>query len=119
MQKIKRGDTVQIIAGNDIGLRGEVKEVKRSWLMNRFRQRVKRSPSEDRVVVAGINVAKKHQRPTGQTRQAGIIDVEIPVHVSNVMLVCPSCDEPTRVGARFDEDGRKHRYCKRCEVNID
>jgi len=118
MQKIKTGDMVQVIAGNDIGLRGEVKEVIKEWTIDRKKQRVGRNKNADHVVVASINMIKKHQRATSQTRQAGIIDLEAPIHLSNVMLVCPSCDEPVRVGFRVEDD-RKRRYCKRCDANID
>jgi len=118
MQKIKREDIVQVIAGNDKGLRGEVSEYVRGWRVSRLRQR-ERDPSRDRVVVSGVRVVKKHQRPISQTRtQTGIIEFEAPIHVSNVMLVCPSCDEPVRVGFEIDEDGRKHRVCKRCGESI-
>ncbi len=119
MQKIKQNDIVQVIAGNDVGLRGEVNEYIRGWKANRLHQR-KRDHNRDRVVVSGVRVVKKHQRPISQMRtQTGIIEFEAPIHVSNVMLVCPSCDEPVRVSFEFDEDGRKHRMCKRCGEAID
>ncbi|MBN1217689.1 MAG: 50S ribosomal protein L24 [Anaerolineae bacterium] len=119
MQRIKKGDTVQVISGNEIGARGEVEKVLRGWQVSSDRQRVSRDPNKDRLVVRGVNVRKKHQRPTGQTRtQTGIIDVEVPIHISNVMLVCPSCDEAARVGFKLEED-KKVRFCKRCGANID
>lgn len=119
MQRIKKGDTVQVIAGNDIGFRGEVNEYIRGWKVNRLNQR-QRDIARDRVVVGGVNVVKKHQRPISQTRtQTGIIEFEAPIHVSNVMLVCPSCDEPVRVRFEIDEDGKKRRVCKRCGNSID
>ncbi|MBN1994944.1 MAG: 50S ribosomal protein L24 [Anaerolineae bacterium] len=118
MQKIKKGDTVQVISGNEIGARGEVEKVLRAWQVNQ-RQRVGRNPNGDRLVIRGVNTRKKHQRPTGQTRtQTGIIEVELPLHISNVMLVCPSCDEAVRVGFKVEE-GKKARFCKRCGATID
>ena len=104
--KIRKGDTVEVISGRriDKGKRGEV---------------IKVLPDEGRIVVQGVNIRKKHQRPISQTRtQTGIIDMELPIHVSNVMVVCPNCDEAARLGFRF-EDEKKVRYCKRCDANID
>jgi large subunit ribosomal protein L24 len=119
MQRIKTGDMVQVIAGNDMGVRGEVSEYVRGWRVTRQRQRV-RDFNRDRVVVSGVNMVKKHQRPVSQTRtQTGIIEFEAPIHASNVMLVCSSCDEPVRVRYEIDEDGRKRRVCKRCGGTID
>lgn len=113
--KIKKGDTVVVIAGRgrkgkvhgndpDTGtpLRGEVIRV---------------LPQEQRVVVHGVNLVRKAQRPrpTGgrSQAQAGIIEFEAPIHISNVMLICPHCGEPTRVGQRRDETGHVVRVCKR------
>ncbi len=105
MNRIKTGDTVEVISGDDRGVRGEVKRV---------------MPDKNRVVVAGVNMVKKHQRPMRAGRrevQPGIIEFEAPIHGSNVMLVCPNCNEPSRVG--FDEvDGRKVRVCKKCSETI-
>jgi large subunit ribosomal protein L24 len=105
--KIKKGDTVEVISGNDRELRGTVQ-----WVL----------PRDNRVVISGINIVKKHQRPVraGRTQvQPGIIEFEAPVHISNVMLVCPKCDERTRVGFSRQEDGRKVRVCKECSEPID
>jgi large subunit ribosomal protein L24 len=119
MKKIKKGDTIQVISGNEIGARGEVDRVITGWKINRHKQRVARDPNSDKIVVKGVNVRKKHQRPISQYRtQTGIIDMELPIHVSNVMLVCPSCNEAVRVGFRFDND-KKKRFCKRCDALID
>lgn len=104
--RIKRDDTVEIIAGNDKGARGRV---------------LRALPKERRVVVETVNIRKKHQRPTQAGRgqvQAGIIQFEAPIHVSNVMLVCPQCDEATRIGIRREE-GRAIRVCKKCGKDID
>ena len=119
MQRIKNEDMVQVVAGNDKGVRGEVSEYIKGWRVNRRNQRI-RDFNRDRVVVSGINVVKKHQKPISQTRtQTGIIELEAPIHISNVMLICPSCDEPVRVRFELDDDGRKQRVCKRCEEPID
>lgn len=119
MQRIKKGDTVQVISGNDIGTRGEVENVLLVWHVGPKKVRTTRNPNGDRVVVRGVNVRKKHQKPTGQTKtQTGIIDVEAPIHISNVMLVCPDCDEAVRTGFRFEEE-KKVRFCKRCDATID
>jgi large subunit ribosomal protein L24 len=107
MAKIKRGDTVLVISGNDRGLSGVVQRV---------------LPGAERVVIAGINTVKKHQRPMRAGRaqvQPGIIEFEAPIHISNVMLVCPQCDQPTRVGFSRQEDGRKVRMCKHCGEVVD
>lgn len=119
MQRIKKGDTVQVITGNEIGARGEVEKVLVDWYVDRDNRRVRRNPDGDKLVVRGVNIRKKHQRPISQTRtQTGIIEREAPVHISNVMLVCPSCDEASRVGFRAEGD-KKVRVCKRCGTPID
>ena len=104
MANIRRDDTVMVIAGKDRGKSGKVNRVIRE---------------KDRVVVAGINIATKHVKNRPGIRQAGIIHVEAPLHISNVMLMCPHCAKPTRVGHRFQEDGTKVRVCKRCDGVID
>lgn len=108
MQRVKKGDTVEIIAGKDKGLRGEVVRV---------------ITKENRVVVNGINIVKRHQKarpaPGGQQIPAQIIEFEAPLDLSNVMVVCDSCDEMTRVGYRTSDDGIKTRYCKKCDSNIE
>lgn len=104
--RIKKGDTVEVISGRDEGMRGEVIRV---------------LPKEDRLVVQGVNLRKKHQRQVqagGRTMNPGIIQFEAPVHVSNVMLVCPKCDKPTRVGVSR-ETGKAQRVCKNCQAIID
>lgn len=106
--KIRKGDTVEVISGRleDKGKRGEV---------------IKVLPDEDRVVVQGINVHKKHQRQIeakGRNIRPGIVEFEGSIHISNVMLVCPKCGKPTRVGLQRQED-RSVRVCKQCEAVID
>ncbi len=102
--KIKRGDKVVIITGKDRGKRGEVRKV---------------LPKFDRVVVEGLNLVKKHQRARSQGQQSQIIEREAPVHISNVMLVDPSTDEPTRVTFRAREDGTLVRVGKRSGEDIE
>lgn len=107
--KIKKGDTVEVISGRfeDRGKRGEV---------------IKVLPDEGRVVVQGVNMRKKHQRQVEtQGRRAlspGIIEFEGPIHISNVMLVCPKCNEATRIGVQR-QDGESVRVCKKCQALID
>ena len=102
--KIRKNDTVLVIAGKDKGKKGKV----------RFAY-----PKEERVLVDGINLVKRHTRARGTVRQAGIIEREEPIHVSNVMLLCSKCNRPTRIGFRFLKDGRKVRVCRSCGEVID
>ena len=98
--KIHKGDTVEVISGDDLGARGTVHRL---------------LPREGRVVISGVNLIKRHTRPTGQVKtQAGIIEREAPIDVSKVALVCKSCDRWTRVGYEIMDDGSKVRVCKRC-----
>jgi large subunit ribosomal protein L24 len=128
MERIKRGDTVEVISGKDAAaarregrtVRGTVNRVVRGYKIDRNHRKVGRDPENDRVVVQGVNLIVKHQRRTGDVRtQFGRIEMEAPIHISNVMLVCPNCKEATRVGFRLLEDGSKSRYCKRCDELID
>src|SRR5688500_8653744 len=103
---IKREDNVLVISGNDKGARGRVLRV---------------MPKDDQIVIESVNIRKKHQKPMQAGRsqvQAGIVQFEAPVNLSNVMLVCPQCDKPTRVGHRR-EDGHMIRVCKSCGKDID
>jgi large subunit ribosomal protein L24 len=103
--KIKKGDLVEVIAGNNKGERGEVKSIIRK--KDKFGNY---DPNRVYVIVSGVNMIKKHQRRTGDVRtQVGIIEREGPIHISNVMLVAPSAGKPTRVQIR-DEGGEKVRY---------
>ena len=100
--RIRQGDMVEIISGDDRGLRGAVQ-----LLVSRG----------TRVIISGANIVKKHQRPVQAGRgqvQPGLIELEAPVHISNVMLVCSKCDRPSRVGFVRNEDGRAERVCKKC-----
>lgn len=102
--KIRKDDTVVIITGKDRGKRGKVRRA---------------LPREDKVIVEGLNMIKRHSRARRAVRQAGIIELEAPVHVSNVMLICDKCGNPTRVSFRFLDDGRKVRTCNSCQEVID
>jgi large subunit ribosomal protein L24 len=101
--KVRKGDRVRVLSGKDAGSEGEVMFA---------------LPEEDRVIVEGVNIAKKHQKPTQATMQGGIIDKDMPIHVSNVAVVCPSCSAATRVGYRIDGDGEKFRVCKKCGADL-
>ena len=102
--RIRRDDTVVIITGKDRGKKGKVRRA---------------FPDEDRVVVEGLNMIKRHSRARRATRQAGIIELEAPIHVSDVMLVCNKCGNPTRINFRFLDDGKKVRICNSCREVID
>lgn len=115
---IKKGDTVEVVAGNHKGQRGEVQRIVRGSFKY-GRAKGEHDADHDRVVVAGVNIIKKHQRRTGQVRtQTGIIEREAPLHHSNVMVVCPKCNEPSRVSVDR-ASGKKVRVCKNCGGNID
>jgi len=101
---VRRNDTVEVIAGKDRGKRGKVLRVDRK---------------RGRVVVSGVNMVHKHQKPTQKIMQGGIIEQENPVAVSTVMLVCPHCKQRTRVGHKVLEDGRRVRRCVRCGEAIE
>jgi large subunit ribosomal protein L24 len=106
MNRIKKGDTVEVITGDDLGARGEVLRI----LLK-----------ENRVVISGVNMVIKHQssQRAGRSQvQGGRVQMEAPVHLSNVMVVCPGCSEASRIG--FGEvDGRKVRICRKCGEAID
>jgi large subunit ribosomal protein L24 len=101
--KIRKGDRVRVLTGKDRGKEGNV---------------MRALPREGKVIVDGVNVARKSQRPTRATQQGGIIDKDMPIQVSNVALVCPSCGKPTRVGYTIDASGQKVRVCKKCGGEI-
>lgn len=115
---IKAGDTVEVIRGEQRGERGQVQRVLRGRQSTRHAHQF--DPNRDRIVVAGVNLVTKHQRRTGNIRtQTGRIEREAPIHISNVMLVCPECNKATRVGHEFATDGSKARVCKKCGATID
>ena len=102
--KIRKNDTVLVIAGKDKGKKGKIRSA---------------YPRKEEVLVDGINMIKRHSKTGGQARQAGIIEMEAPLPISNVMLICNKCNKPTRVGFRFLSDGKKARICRSCHEVID
>lgn len=107
--KIRKGDTVVVVRGkpSNKGKAGKVLKV---------------IPEKGRVVVEGVNLVRKHLKEIPNVREGGIVEVEAPLHISNVMLLCPNCNKPTRVGFKVVEEKgtlRKYRYCKKCGENID
>ena len=101
---IRKNDTVLVIIGKDKGKKGKV----------RFAY-----PKDEQVLVEGVNLIKRHTRAIRQVRQAGIIEREAPIHISNVMLLCNSCNHPACIGFRRLQDGRKVRVCRSCGEVID
>lgn len=101
--KLRKGDRVRVLTGKDRGKEGQISRA---------------IPATGKVIVDGVNVAKKHQRAVKATMQAGIIDREMPMPVANVALVCPSCGRGVRVGFRLDDQGGKFRVCRRCGVDL-
>ena len=102
--RLKKDDKVKVIAGKDSGKIGKILKIHRK---------------KERVLVENINIVKRHQRPTAANRQGGIIESEAPVHWSNVMLMCNKCMKPVRISMKRLEDGKKVRFCNKCEELID
>ena len=100
--KIKKGDTVKIITGKDKGTEGKIE---------------KAYPRQDRVLIMNVNIFKKHVKKSEQQPQGGIVEVPRPLAVSKVMLVCPNCKKPSRIGIKI-VDGKGVRFCKKCKKNI-
>jgi large subunit ribosomal protein L24 len=104
MNKLKKNDNVVVIAGKDKGKTGPVREMR---------------PKDGRAIVTGVNMIKKHQKATSAQTPAGIIDREAPIQISNLMVICKSCGKSTRVGIHFRPDGKKSRFCKKCNEDFD
>ena len=100
--KIKKGDTVQVLSGNDKGKTGEVLEV---------------IPKTSRVIVKGVNIRKKHTKPRKQGEEGGIIPSEFPIHSSKVAIVCPKCGKAVKIGYKVEKD-EKVRVCKKCGATL-
>jgi large subunit ribosomal protein L24 len=100
--KIKKGDTVLIISGKDKGRKGKVLEA---------------LPRQNKIVVEGVNIVKKHRRPKSEKEKGQVVEIAKPIDFSNVKLVCPKCGQPTRVGYRLTEKG-KYRICKKCQQEL-
>ena len=96
---IKRDDTVVILSGKDKGKKGKVLET---------------SPKEQKVIVEGVNMVTKHVKPRRAGEPGGIVSAEGAMYACKVVPICPKCNKPTSVGARFDKEGRKERICKKC-----
>lgn len=103
MFKIRRDDTVLVIAGKDKGKQGRVLKV---------------FPKLQRAIVERVNLVKKAVRRRSVEEPAGFVSVEAPIHISNLMLICKSCHQPTRVGFKILEDSTKVRYCKKCKATF-
>lgn len=102
--RIKKNDTAVVITGKNKGAKGRVLSV---------------DVNKSRIIIEGVNIVKKHMKPNKQYQQGGIIEKESPLHISNVMLVCPKCQKPTRISHSVFEDGKKLRACKKCKEVID
>ncbi|MFA4853854.1 MAG: 50S ribosomal protein L24 [Candidatus Omnitrophota bacterium] len=100
MQKIKKNDIVQIIKGKDKGKKGKVINV---------------IEGGERAIVEGLNLAKKHKRQSSQDQKGGIISIEMPLSISNLMVFCKNCSKPSRMGVVILKDGTKSRFCKACK----
>lgn len=100
--KIKKNDTVLVVAGKDKNKKAKV---------------IKLSPASEKITVEGVNIAKKHIRPRKQGEKGQRVEVAMPLHISNVKLVCPKCEKPTRVGYKLTEKD-KFRVCKKCKQEI-
>ena len=100
---VKKGDKVVVLSGKDKGKEGEVLVAK---------------PNEGKVIVEGVAIVKKATRPTPANQQGGIIEQEAAIDASNVLLICPSCGKPTRVGHAKDAEGKKVRVCKKCNAQF-
>lgn len=101
---VKKGDTVIVLSGKDKGKKGKI---------------ISCLPKDGRVVVEGVNIVKKHTRPTQRSPQGGIKEQEVPIRSSKVSLVCPSCKKPTRVGKKILADGTKAKVCRKCQETIE
>jgi len=101
--KIKKGDKVRIIAGKDKGKSGKVEKV---------------LPRKRKVLVEGVNIYKRHIRSRGKDQPGGIMEISKPLDISNVALICPQCNQSTRVGYFLDKEGKKYRRCKKCNKLI-
>jgi large subunit ribosomal protein L24 len=100
---VRKDDVVIVLSGKDKGRKGKV---------------IATLPKEDKVLVEGINVAKRHSKPRKRTDPGGIIEKECPIYASKVMRVCPKCQKPTRAAMQTAEDGTKSRVCKKCSETI-
>lgn len=103
MQKIRKGDIVQAVKGKDKGKKGKVLRI---------------ITEKNRAIVEGLNLVKKHKRQTRQDQQGGIVSIESPIAIANIMLVCKHCNRPARIGFKVNADKTKSRFCKACKEVI-
>lgn len=96
--ELRTGDQVKVMRGKDAGKESRIAHV---------------FPDKGKIIVEGVATAKRHSKPRGQTMQGGIVDKDMPIDASNVMIMCPSCG-PTRIGHKADADGHKRRICRKC-----
>lgn len=96
--ELRAGDTVMVVSGKDKGRESRIAQV---------------FPKTGKIIVEGVATARRHTKPRGQTMQGGIVDKDMPIYASNVMIVCPACG-PTRIGHKYDADGHKRRVCAKC-----
>ena len=96
--ELRRGDQVMVVSGKDKGKESRIAQV---------------MPKKEMIIVEGVATARRHTKPAGQTMQGGIVDKDMPINASNVMIMCPSCG-PTRIGHKIDADGHKRRTCSKC-----
>jgi len=101
---IKKGDTALVISGKNKGKKGRILSV---------------SPAAGKLTIEGVNIVKRHTKPSKKYAQGGIIEKEGSLHISNVMFLCPKCNKPTRIGNTVLEGGKKHRTCKKCKEVLD
>lgn len=102
--KVRKGDKVEVIAGKEKGKQGKV---------------IRTVPEKSQVVIEGINMIKRHTRPSRTNVQGGIQTKEGPIHISNVEVICSACGVVTRIGYRFNADGTKIRICRKCSMDLD
>lgn len=102
--KIKKGDKVKVISGKDRGRSGLAVKILRK---------------KGQIIVEGINLVKKHVKPSGKDQKGGIVEIEKPLWLNKVALICPECGGPTRIGRQIDKGGKKYRLCRKCKSLID
>ncbi|QQG45851.1 MAG: 50S ribosomal protein L24 [Candidatus Niyogibacteria bacterium] len=103
MEKIKKNDLVKVLSGKDRGKSGRVLKV---------------LPKDNLVVVEGLNIRKRHRRPKRQGEKGQVVQVPSPIHISNAMLICPSCSKPQRTKSVLDDKGHRTRVCRKCGAKI-
>ena len=103
--RIKRGDTVEVISGREKGKRGKV-------------IRIHSKGEDSNVLIESLNMIKKHMKPSAKNKEGGILEMEGPINISNVSMVCPKCDKVSKVGFKLSDD-KNVRYCRKCKEVID